>query len=403
MKYIRKRKRKKGDVFVVDIPYKDQSKTKHFTKTISTNALITEKQALQIARKIRDDALQKIQDCKLSQSLPTVGFLYEQKWTLMPLSSNTKLKQDAIYRHAIKPYENTRLDKIEIADIQLSLNQFAETHSADQINRLLSIWKSLYKCASILGYECKDCSQLVIVPKSRKVSKKRNQTITVEDFKRILDYLTITSQNSHRDNVIYNMLMIMYYTGCRPAEVLALTSEDIHDTYISINKMVGSSTKQNRQIVPVKTALSERRVPVPVELSPLLCALKKRDTMYLLSDEKGRLYDITRLSDRILDISRNLNIDFHAYMLRHLMSTELIQSDPVAARDILGHSSFGMTLDYARSTAAQRFNIVSDRSLVEKQPKNLRHGQPRTAIQRQYALMKLTAAIRLVYLIKCDI
>ena len=292
------------------------------------------------------------------------------------------------------------IDKVQISDIQLCLNEYALTHSADQIQRFLSIWRSIYKCANLLGYDLKDLSDMVIVPKPQKVTKKRNQSLDPEDFRRILERVGESRSTSHRDDVIWNLLLIMYYTGVRPAEALALTAKDIHPNYISINKQVGSTASELRQIVPVKTALSERKVPIPSELRPILDALVQASAYeFLLSDERGELYDITRISDRILDISKSLGIDFHAYMLRHLMSTELIQSGgSIVARDILGHSSFGMTLDYARSTENQRFEAIRDRNLplVEKQSKNQNHEEPRSAFSRQYAARRVCLAIQLI-------
>ena len=406
LKYIRKKKNKYGNSFLVDIPYFDENnKQKHISKNIKIMDYGDEKTALAQAQKFRNEMLQQIRDRRIQMAYPTVRSLYERKWALIPLAANTRHKQDCIFRNVGDLADKT-IDKVQISDIQLCLNEYAQTHSADQIQRFLSIWRSIYKCASLLGYDLKDLSEMVILPKSQKVTKKRNQSLDPEDFRRILERVGESRSTSRRDDVIWNLLLIMYYTGVRPAEALALTADDIHTNYISINKQVGSTASEMRQIVPVKTALSERKVPVPSGLRPILENLIRNSVhKYLLSDERGELYDITRISDRILDISTSLGVDFHAYMLRHLMSTELLQNgDSVVARDILGHSSFGMTLDYARSTENQRFEAIRDRDLplVEKQSKNKYHEEPHSTLRKRYATLRVGLAVRLIIWKKQD-
>ena len=83
------------------------------------------------------------------------------------------------------------------------------------------------------------------------------------------------------------------------------------------------------------------------------------------------------------------------------MSTELLHAgNSVIARDLLGHTSFSMTLDYARSTDDQIRAAISGRSLAENQPKNIRQKQPPAAIYRQYAILRIIAVLRFLSLFK---
>lgn len=104
MKYIRKRKRKYGFAFLIDIPFTDENGVvKHFTETVKLPDFPNEKSALLAAQKIRNDALIEIQSGRLKRSLPTVSSLYKRKWDLLPMSINTHEKQDAIYA-VLKPF-----------------------------------------------------------------------------------------------------------------------------------------------------------------------------------------------------------------------------------------------------------------------------------------------------------
>ena len=330
----------------------------------------------------------------MKRSFPTVKILYRQKWELMPLSINTHEKQDAIYNTAISPIEHKYIDKVTVSDIQLSMNQYALDHSQDAVSRLMTVWRQIFKCALILGYDVPDRTEAVIVPKSKIVTQHRDVRMNVEDFLIVLDALKESGR--YNDRVIYYMLLIMYYTGCRPAEALALTADDISDMYIRINKAVGSTASQKRQIVPTKTESSVRRLPIASELIPVLNELKEWSKhKHLLAFESGELADIDEVSDTINKIAKKKHVHFNAYMLRHLMSSELLhKGDSVIARDLLGHTSFSMTLDYARSTDQQILEAVVGRSLAENQPKNKSHESPPVTMIRIYQILRLCAVIR---------
>ena len=403
-KYIRKRKRKYGYAYLIEIPYTDETGApKRFTETIKVIDYGSEQAAFLAAKKIRNDALIDIQSGRLRRSFPTVSNLYQRKWQLMPLSVNTHEKQDAIYAAAIAPYGDKLINDITIEDIQICVNQYAESHSDDAVKRLMTVWRQIYKACLILGYDIPDKTTAVIVPKSKVVTKKKDVRMSYDDFKTVLDgLLTYNGCETYDRRGIWFMLMIMYYTGCRPAEALALTADDITDEYISITKSVGSTTKQKRQIIPPKTEASIRRVPVSPELVPILHALKQWSRhRYLLADIKGDLRDIDEVSNTIHLVARKHGVRFNAYMLRHLMSTELLhRGDSVVARDLLGHTSFSMTLDYARSTDDQLLEAIIDRSLAETQPKNRNLTQPHTAILRQYQVRRIIAVLLTILDIK---
>lgn len=386
----------------MEIPYTDNAGLpQRFTKTIKAIDFEgNEKTALLYAQKIRNDALADIASGKMKRTYPTVGFLYDTKFMLMPMSIRTKAKQDSIFKDILSVHKDTPINKMTTADIQQTVNDYATGHSDDAIHRLVSIWKQIYKVCSIMEYNIQDKSQAIVIPKSKKVIKRKPVTFAMDDFQIILDDLVRI--NTHLSQSAWFLLMIMYYTGCRPAEALALTRSDIHDNFISINKSVGSTKDAIQQIVPTKTEESTRNVPVPHDLKPVLRDLfmwSKHNL--LLADEKGNPQNVSYLSDVIFNTAKANGIRFNAYMLRHLMSSELMhKGDSVVARDILGHTSFAMTLDYARSTPDQLYSAIANRSLsAEKQPKNKNHHQPHD-IYRLYCVVAFRNALWLILSLK---
>lgn len=105
---------------------------------------------------------------------------------------------------------------------------------------------------------------------------------------------------------------------------------------------------------------------------------RKYGTAFLVeipyTDSSGLPQNVSCLSGTIRHIALTNGIQFNAYMLRHLMSSELLHAgDSVIARDLLGHSSFAMTLDYTRSSTSQLYEAIANRTLAENQPKTKNH------------------------------
>ena len=398
LKYIRKRKRKYGFAFLVDIPFADEEgQQKHFTETVRiVDFNGDEKIALQYARRVRDSALRDIESGKLKRRYPKVKTLYSQKWQLMPMSVNTREKHDSIYKQTIANLEQKTIDEVTTADIQLSLNQYAEGHSNDAVKLLQTIWRQIYKTAQLLGYDVADLTVTVIRPKSKIVSRKKPVELSDADFNSFLDALLQYGDGESYDRrCVWYILQVMYFTGMRPAEVMALTADDVQNGFISITKRVGSTTKEKQMIVPSKTESSNRRLPMTPALQEIVsAAIEWSRHYYLFATEDGSLWNIDAFSDLIHRVSAKSKIRFNAYMLRHKMSTDLLhRGDSVVARDLLGHTSFSMTLDYARSTDEQIRNAMLQRS-AEFQPKIKNHEQPRTAVCRIYQIYRLCTIVR---------
>ena len=397
MKYIRKRKRKYGDSFLVDIPFLNENgEQKHFTQTVKIIDYGDEKTALIAAQRFRNEVLHDIQTGKLKRSYPTIKMLYQTKWQLMPLSITTHEKQDSIYKQSIIKIEDKYIDEVTITDIQLLLNEYAESHSNDGVKRLQTILRQIFKTARLLGYEIADLTESVIRPTSKIVTEKKPVDISDDDFQIILDgLLTYAGYESYNRRCLWFMLKIMYHTGMRPSEVLALSADDITDSYIIVNKRVGSTTKEKQIITPPKTESSNRKIPITPALSEVLDDLILwSNHHYLLSMEDGQLWDIDKASDTINKVAKKHGIKFNAYMLRHKMSTDLLHhGDPVIARDLLGHTSFSMTLDYARSTDEQIRDAMIQLS-AENQPKNKSLRQPSEAMYKIYLIFRICALMR---------
>ena len=363
---------KDGSGFRVYINYKDPVGGKQvFSRRIRIADYGSESSALEAATIVRDRALIDLRMGTLIKRSPTVAELYEKKWDLMPKSVTTRHKQDSIYTMAIAPKMATMaIDKVTVAMIQESLNDYARNHTQDMINRAVSVWRQIYQTAQMMEIPVYDRTVQLVIPKSKIPAKHRDVTISQEDFDAfmtaLLEYGT-EKKTKVFSRKVWNALQIMRFTGMRPAEVFALSPEDIdfRHNLIHIRKAIGSDFEEETVVVPTKTEQSTRVIPLPSAIQMILLDLVHDARHgYLLPGEHGKPMDINRVTNHITLVSRKCGIPFRSYMLRHQFATDLINSgtSPRVTQDLMGHASYSMTVSYARSTEAELKNAVENRN-----------------------------------------
>ena len=109
---------------------------------------------------------------------------------------------------------------------------------------------------------------------------------TVEEFNTFIN-------SFEGKNMFYiSLFYLLFYTGARVGEILALTFKDINfdENTININKTV-TRIERNDIITPPKTLSSIRTVDVPENVMKLL---KRYTDSYYKPDEDSRVYPVTR-------------------------------------------------------------------------------------------------------------
>lgn len=375
-KYIIERKNKKNHYLQVYINFKDASGKKQiYNRNINVAEYISPKEAMQAAIIIRDNALREINTGTLVKHVPTVEELYYQTKKLFNISIKTWKRHETTYKNSIKKYENREITSIKPIDVQESINDSINNYSLEATQRVLSLWRQIYKAAAMNDILVADKTVAITIPKSKAPAKQQKKVlISDEDFKQFIEYLEETSKyvrdpigRFRRTRIIY-MLKIMFYTGIRPSECFALTKSDINliTNEITINKAIGSTTTKTRQVISTKTTQSIRTVPISDNLKPLL--LKMFDEIkeeHLFYDYDGLPFETSFLSQFISRTSNRIGIKFNMYMLRHRMATDLIQSNTSArtVQDILGHATYKQSVGYARSSDEDRKTAIDNRKL----------------------------------------
>lgn len=366
IKYISQQKRKNGAAYHVKIPYVDADGVRrYYEKTFSEAKYGDSAKAFAVYH--RNEKIAEFQAGNVPQSAPTVSQLFRRKDDLFPCRASTKRKHLYFYRQAIAPFGNVPIDQIRTADVQMSLNTYAETHTSAMAAKLLALWRLIFRVAQMEEIRVTDKTLGVIVPKDSAPVQKRSMMISDADFRAFMEelkeYHSYDEIGQETSLTIWRVLMVMYYTGIRPAEAFALRicDCDLVNRQISIRNAVGSDSRERRKIVPVKTANAIRSVPIHRDLMPILREAISEAENYLFLI-RGKLIEIDYFSNYVHLVSKKCGIEFRSYMLRHKFATDLQRTEtPRTVQDLLGHASFQMSVEYARSSEEERQEAIDNR------------------------------------------
>lgn len=148
---------------------------------------------------------------------------------------------------------------------------------------------------------------------------------------------------------------VLYYTGLRKSECLALTWKDYYDASLDINKSKTRKTNKGYyEIKKTKTKSSVRRVYLPKFLDQILTEFKQEEMKveafskdwYIFGREDP--YAETTIDRKRKQAINDSNVKYITnHQFRHSYASYLIGSgiDIVAVSRSLGHSSIKITLD----------------------------------------------------------
>ena len=341
-----------------------------FRKSIMISDFSTPKEAMEFAKQLRDEKINLMNTGLTVKSVSTVHDLYEKSFELFPVRIKTKDRHSAFYNKGIKDYGDIKITELLPSDVQTSINKYARTHTRRQTQGLLSIWKRIYKTAASQRINIFDFTVGIVIPECWE-GRPRPKTISPKDLQifldALLDYNSASITGSYYCHAIYYGIQIMRYCGLRPAETFGLLKTDINliTRTISINKAIHSTQESRLDYGKTKTAQSVRNVPIPDALVPILkeCMEWSRNDI-LLADFQGNLIPIDEIDCTIAHIRKKRKTPyFTLYMLRHGFSTDLFKdgTNPAVIRDLMGHVSSTMSLDYAVSSEADRVTAINKR------------------------------------------
>lgn len=211
----------------------------------------------------------------------------------------------------------------------------------------------------ILNYNIKDIVSNIKLPKIDK--KRESDFYTYKEFKLFIKNL---------DSIVYKLFFkFMYFTGCRPGEVMALRFSDLEYLYVSINKDISEHCVNGSRVISTpKTISSIRKVSLTRSLYKDLLLLKK----YYISKYKkdidfyifGGIKPLspTTINRYKLEACRKANIrPITLHQFRHSHATLLYDRgiDLKSIQNRLGHSDISTTMKYyVHSSSRQEKRVL---------------------------------------------
>ena len=334
-KYIVVTEKNKHTYITVKFTYKANNTNRQITKTFSVSDYPTPSACLDAACEWRDLKRAEL----LLHGLPAgtkrdLDTIVEDHIRINKVTLGNQSQIRSYYKKHIQPYYG-KCDICEITalDIQSSLNNMIYDCSDNCIRRVSTIWKKIIKTARLLGIITVNPMDQVVIPESQLAVDKRNQSISDEDVKKIIDYFLTTGRNesdSYNNKVIAHFMILMMETGLRPSEVSALQRANIDLTHgvIKVRRSIRSSNTEQ----------------------------------FLFTDYQGNLLTTKKISQHVNTVTKRLGIDFHLYMLRHRFSTKLVTAnvDPRTVMELMGHKNFSMTVSYARSDDEKKITAMEE-------------------------------------------
>lgn len=220
----------------------------------------------------------------------------------------------------------------------------------NSVNAIISVMQNSIKAAYELGYTSDYIADKIKRPKTH---EKKVECFCLTEQKNIERYIT-----SHNKPKMLGIIICLY-TGLRIGELLALewTDIDFIKNELSVNKTCNDGKDKNGVFTRItdspKTQSSNRTIPIPKQLMPLLREAKRKSrSIYVISNGEKPI-SIRSYQRSFSALQKKLNIahkGFHS--LRHTFATRALECgmDVKTLSEILGHKNPTVTLNrYAHS------------------------------------------------------
>lgn len=360
-RFINQRYSKLTNSWSFQVIIRDKNNT--ITKTFNEKNYGSTRRAYDEAIIFRNKKLMELENgIRQSSNNKMLKDVFYETFSLLPIREETKRKHIMYFNKYID-------DEIEIKNVTRSmvvqsLNKMISECSDDTINRVLSIWRRIFKTALINEYVGSDPTIGIVAPKSQVISQKRKEVVTDRrTFECVLERLA-GNFTSLEVQSVRMALETMWYCGLRPCECFALNVDDIKNGYIDVNKELGSgiadgTTEVNENSLNVvrrcKTSASVRKVPIPKQLQQLYDNYNVEGDI-LFPTNSGTYFNVNTVGAKI----HSYKISFNMYQLRHTVATRLVTNgiDQRTIIEILGHEHIDMSVYYARSNEELKRNAL---------------------------------------------
>lgn len=276
------------------------------------------------------------------------------------VKESTFLKTEIKFIKWILPvYGDLRIKEVTVKKAQQIINRWAK--DTDQYRVLHSTAKRIFEYAINLGLIQYNPLAHIMMPKRVKETTEDDaiKVYSKEQLKSLFDYIG-SLKPSYTNEYNKTLLRVLFYSGCRISEVLALnwTDIDFENKNVTINKTL-SQTKHGYKISDPKTDKSSAVIALDAETIVLLNKWKINQRKYMLSlgitDPTMIFCGIYKqmithhaIYARMLTITEKSGVPFMGiHVTRHTHASLLLDAgaNMKEVQDRLRHASIKMTMD----------------------------------------------------------
>lgn len=251
-----------------------------------------------------------------------------------------KIKKDMINKHIITYFGDKKMNAITPADIiqwqnMIQEQELSQTYQRMLQNQITALFNHAQKIYNLGNNPCKK------VKKMGKADADEMQFWTLEEYEQYLSVIEVGSED-------YIMAELLFWTGMREGELLALTPRDIDfkNNKIHISKTYYREDREDIITTP-KTDCSTRTIEIPEFLKKEIAEYVEK---HFQMPEDERLFPIVARTiqkrvARYIEASGVKKIRVHDF--RHSHASYLINQgvQPLIIKERLGHKDIKITMN----------------------------------------------------------
>lgn len=289
--------------------------------------------------------------------------IYVENRLKIQSKESIKYKFNNIILPYFKNYNIYELKEIDYMKFQKQLNEKNYSYNYKK-NIHFTISGFLNYCTKFLGLK-ENIAKKVGCFKKQNIRKKEQNFYTYKEFKKFIKYIN--------ENIYKQFFILMFLTGTRPGEAMALKFSDLNKYYIDINKTISEHGK--REINSPKTLTSYRKITIDKKLYKDLIKLKNEyEKKYKYKNYDYFIFggikplaptSINRRKEKACKLANIKKIKLHEF--RHSHATLLLHKkiiiNEISKR--LGHSDVSITLNtYTHTNEEQEKRVIKTLSSI---------------------------------------
>jgi integrase len=215
----------------------------------------------------------------------------------------------------LKPIDHLLFMEIRTDTIQRHVDSL---NGINTKKRMKTLFSNLYKYAKSLDLSIKDYSEFVFI-KDEVVEKIEKRPFTNEEIKKCW---------SNKGDILYDAILILLFSGLRPAELMELKKENIH-------------LDKNYMIAGMKTrAGTNRTIPISKYIYPVLERLMNNDKPHLFYNIRKNKMTYKNLHEGMAKLFEHTPHECRHTFISNFDRTE---ANIGVVKKIVGHSSTDVT------------------------------------------------------------